>query len=82
MKFTDFLAMDKDGFEVAADTQDNALAFCCMACGHPVLATALDDQPGSNEEHPATCKGCNTRYFLDVRAKSEKLYIHTVGSGA
>jgi hypothetical protein len=40
------------------------------------LATALDNQRGSDEDHPTECKGCGRRYFLDVRPHMEKLYIH------
>ena len=81
MKITDFLVMDTNGLEVPADPHGNSLAFCCMVCGHPVLAVVHDHQRGSDEENPAICKGCNTQYFVDVRIKSEKLYIHVVGSG-
>lgn len=81
MKITDFLTMDTDGLEIPADAHGNNLAFSCMACGHPVLAIALENQRGSDEDHPATCRGCNRRYFLDVRPQVTKLYIHVVESG-
>ena len=79
MKITDFLVMDTNGTEIAADPFGNHLAFCCWACGYPVLAITLENQRGSDEAHPAICKGCGEQYFLDVRPRSEKLYIHTVG---
>lgn len=82
MKITDFLVMDADGMEVAADPHGNSLAFCCMSCAHPILAVALDDQRGSDESHPATCRGCGARYFLDIRPQAEKLYIHPVEAGS
>ncbi len=76
MKITDFLIMDGDGNEIPADAYGNSVAFSCSGCGHPVLAAASDNQRGSDEEHPAECKGCGRRYFLDVRSHREKLYIH------
>ncbi len=77
MKITGFLVMDTHGDVMPADAFGNNLAFCCWECEHPVLAIALENQRGSDEEHPAICKGCGTRYFLDVRAHAEKLYVHS-----
>lgn len=82
MKITDFWVMDTNGVEIAADPHGSNLAFCCMACGHPIVAAALDNQRGSDEEHPASCRGCNAKYFLDIRPRTEKLYIHLAGAGA
>ena len=81
MKITDFLVMDAYGSKVAADPHGNKLAFCCMRCGHPVLAVSLENQRGSDEAHPADCRACNARYFLDVRPQSAKLYIHRAECG-
>ena len=78
MKITDFMVMDGDGNEVKSDAHGNNIAFLCSSCGHPVLAVALENQRGSDEEHLANCKGCGVGYFLDVRNNSEKLYIHRV----
>ncbi|MEI6350051.1 MAG: hypothetical protein WCP06_02975 [Verrucomicrobiota bacterium] len=68
--------MDSDGNEIQADAFGNNVAFLCPRCGHPVLATALADQRGSDESHPTECKQCMSKYFLDVRPQTEKLYIH------
>ena len=76
MKITDFLIMDGDGVEIPADAFGNNVAFSCAKCGHPVLATALDNQRGSDEEHPSRCKGCGQGYFLDIRSHAQKVYIH------
>ena len=76
MKITDFLVMDGEGTEISADAHGNNVAFCCMACGFPVLAVALANQRGSDESHPATCRGCGRQYYLDVREQAKKLYIH------
>jgi len=79
MKITNFLVMDEDGLEVASDPHGNNVAFCCIKCGHPILAVALENQRGSDEEHPVACRGCEAKYFLDIRLESEKLYIHSAG---
>ena len=78
MKITDFLTMDGMGVEIQADAHGTNIAFSCSGCGHPVLAVALENQRGSDEEHPAICKGCGAKYFLDVRAHMEKLYVHSL----
>ena len=79
MKITDFLVMDADGVTVAADPHGNNVAFCCIRCTQPILAVALENQRGSDEEHPVACRGCGEKYFLDIRQESGKLYIHTAG---
>lgn len=76
MKITDFLVMDTNGDEIAADPHGSNLAFSCPLCGYPVLATVLENQRGSDEHHPAYCRGCETGYFLDIRPRAEKLYVH------
>jgi transcription elongation factor Elf1 len=76
MKITDFLTMDMHGDLIQADAHGNNIAFNCFVCGHPVLATARDNQRGHDKEHPSTCKGCGQNYFLDVREHMNKLYIH------
>lgn len=82
MKITEFLIMNSTGAEIKADAFGNNVAFLCWNCGHPVLATALENQRGSDEEHPAACKGCGKSYFLDIRAQAEKLYIHALPDAA
>lgn len=79
MKITGFLIMDGAGDQIPADAFGNNVAFACATCGHPVLATALENQRGSDEEHLSKCRGCGVGYFLDVRWHAEKLYIHTFG---
>jgi hypothetical protein len=74
MRINNFLIMDGAGEEIEADAS-------CWHCGHPVLATTLENQRGYDEQHPADCKGCGTSYFLDVRPHMEKLYIHTLPLG-
>lgn len=79
MKITDFLVMDTNGDEIEADPHGNNLAFICWECDYSVLAVALENQRGSDEDHPARCRGCGTCYFLDVRPNTEKLYVHISG---
>ena len=76
MKITGFLIMDSSGAEIRADAFGNNVAFACWHCGHPLLATAFENQRGSDEAHPSKCKSCGRGYFLDVRLQAEKLYIH------
>lgn len=78
MKITDFLVVGDDGAEIFADTHGNNVAFLCKACGHPVLAVALENRRGSDEDHPATCRGCSRRYYLDIGEQARKLYIRSV----
>ena len=82
MKITDFLILDWNGVEIRADACGNNVAFSCAGCGHPVLATALENQRGSDEKHPSKCKGCGRRYFLATRSQSEKVYIHDLAHPA
>ena len=82
MKITGFLVMDSSGVEIRADAFGNNVAFECARCGHPVLATALENQRGSDENHLSACKGCGRGYFLDVRSTAEKIYIHDVAPKA
>jgi len=76
MKITDFYAMDGEGNEIIADPHGNNIAISCEICSHPILLTALENQRGSDEQHPAKCKGCGQKYFLDVRSHKEMLYVH------
>ncbi len=78
MKITGFLIMDGTGTEIPADPFGNNVAFCCSRCGHPVLATALPDQRGCDDDHPAKCRRWGKSYFLDVCLQTEKIYIHVV----
>ena len=78
MKITDFLVMNDQGTEIPADASGNNVAFSCSSCGHPVLATALENQRGYDEEHPATCKGCSKQYVLNIRSPAQKIYIHAL----
>ena len=75
MKITNFHAMDNEGNEIQADPYGNNIAISCLSCNHPILLTALPNQRGSDEKHPAQCKGCGQLYFLDVREHKKILYV-------
>ncbi len=70
--------MNTNGEEIDADAHGNNLAFLCSVCKHPIVAVALENQRGCDEKHPAICKGCGQGYFLDVRERMKKLYVHPV----
>ena len=76
MNLDDFLILDHNGEETLSDRLGKIVAFSCDRCGNPVLASASDNERGSDEEHPSVCRGCGAMYFLDVRWQTEKLYIH------
>ena len=78
MNTTDYLIWDGDGDEIEADAHGNNLAFNCPDYGHPGLAITLENQRSSDERRPTTCKGCGENYFLDLRLRTEKRYIHRV----
>ena len=79
MKITNFYVMDgRNGQEILADPRGNNIAILCMSCGAPILLTALSNQYGSDEDHPAECRSCGSLYFLDIRAHKEMLYIHKI----
>jgi DNA-directed RNA polymerase subunit RPC12/RpoP len=80
MNVTGFLILDHNGAEIQADAFGTNVAFSCLDCGHPVLATALENQRGYDEDYPSECRGCGTKYFLDVRSHAEKLYIHKLNA--
>ncbi|MDN3638621.1 hypothetical protein QWY82_07370 [Simiduia curdlanivorans] len=58
LEMSDFLILYKNGDGILADALGSNIAFSCWSCGHPVLAIARPNQPGSDENHPARCKGC------------------------
>lgn len=75
MRITGFFAMDENGTAIQADPYGNNIAVACTVCGHPLLLTALENQRGSDESHPAKCRGCGQQYFLDVREHKKMLYV-------
>lgn len=80
MDLDNFLHLDTNGDQISADARGDYLAFICWFCDHPVLTCQAAERPGSDEKFPASCKGCGERYFLDVRLRAEKLYIHPMSA--
>ena len=78
MKVTEFLIMDADGNTIPADGFGNNVALSCQDCGYPLLVTVLANQRGSDESHPATCRKCGKKHYVDVRESMEKLYVYTL----
>lgn len=80
MKITGFSVFDNDGNTIDSDTHGNNIAFKCFECGHPVLAVALENQRGWDEDHPAKCKSenCNASYILDIRAHKDIMYVYSI----
>jgi uncharacterized protein with PIN domain len=75
---TDFAVVGEDGFPVAADPHGNNVAFRCIGCGGPVLAVARENQRGSSTENPAVCRGCHSRYWIEVREQESTVVLHRV----
>lgn len=75
MDLSDFLILDQDGNQTPYDVHGPYLAFLCYYCDHPVLASSVVDEKGSDDAKPAHCRSCGMGYVLDVRERSKKLYI-------
>ncbi len=78
MNITDILTMDGDGDFIQTETLGDNTAINCIDCYHPILASSKDGSSGCDEELPVTCKGCRQKFFLDIRKRAEKLYIHAL----
>ncbi len=78
MNITKFVILDGQGDVLPSDANGENLAFSCPCCGHPIIASSKKGKRGSNEDTPSICKSCNEMYFLDIRKRSEKLYVFNV----
>ena len=65
---------------VPADAHGNNVAFACLGCGGPVLATLLPHQRGSSEAKPTECRTCSAAFWVDPEVASTRLLIHRVKS--
>ena len=77
-KITDFRCVDDSGKAILADAFGNNVAFGCPECGHPVLAIALDNQRGSDRDHPALCRNCSFRGWIEIKDTERVLRVHKV----
>jgi len=78
MTVTGFIGVYSNGEKALIDAQGNNVAFNCNKCSHPVLAIAREHQRGTSSENPAICQGCNEKFFIEVREKTEKVIIYNV----
>jgi len=63
---------------VPADAHGNNVAFACLNCNHPVLATLMPHQRGSSAEKPTQCRACSASYWVEVQAARNRLQVHRV----
>lgn len=75
---TGFRCIDKAGLPVLCDAHGNNVAFRCLSCGGPVLATVRDSQRGSAPDRPSECGACHSNYWVRVRESSRKLIVRRV----
>ena len=63
---------------VQADAHGNNVAFSCLDCGSPVLATLLVHQRGSSEDKPTACKVCSSSFWVEPQVPRNRLLVHRV----
>jgi hypothetical protein len=61
---------------VLADAHGNNVAFACLNCGGPVLATLMLHQRGSSEENPTECRVCNAKFWVEPQVARNRLLVH------
>lgn len=76
---TDFKCVRIEGRDVQCDAFGNNVALRCPDCDHPILAIARDNQRGSDRAHPARCRSCSFRCWIEVDAVASTLRLHRVG---
>ncbi len=67
---------------VPADAHGNNVAFACLNCSHPVLATLMPHQRGSSAEKPTQCHACSTAFWVEVQTARNRLQVHRVPTSA
>lgn len=65
---------------VPADAHGNNVAFACLSCGGPVLATLMPNQRGSSDAKPTECRACSSAFWVDPEVASTRLLIRCVKS--
>jgi hypothetical protein len=63
---------------VPADAHGNNVAFLCLTCSGPVLATLHEHQRGSSESKPTECSVCSSAYWVEPQVARNRLLIHRV----
>lgn len=75
---TNFTATTIAGVPLLADAYGNNVAFQCPSCGAPVLAVVLANMKGSSADKPATCRACESRYWIEVVVPESRLLVHAL----
>ncbi len=70
------------GRPVQADFHGNNVAFSCLDCNAPVLATLMEHQRGSSAEKPKNCRHCESAYWLEAQSDRNRLLVHRVPTTA
>jgi hypothetical protein len=65
---------------VRADAHGNNVAFSCLNCGGPVLATLMEHQRGSSESKPTQCRECATEFWVEAQVTRNRLLVHRVST--
>lgn len=61
---------------VPADAHGNNVAFSCLNCGGPVLATLMPHQRGSSADKPTECRVCSAAFWVEPQLPKYRLLIH------
>jgi hypothetical protein len=77
-RVTGFGCVDGEGRPVACDAHGNNVAFLCTSCGGPVLAVILENQRGSGPKKPSGCKGCDSRFWVELDGRAGQLIVRQV----
>lgn len=67
-----------DGQKIPADAHGNNVAFSCLNCGGPVLATLLPHQRGSSADKATTCRVCSALYGVEASPSESRVLVHGV----
>ena len=68
--------MTSAGEPLTCDAFGNNAAVNCPSCNHSILFVALDNQKGSDESNPATCRGCKKSFYIEVSLDQEIVFVH------
>ena len=64
--------------KVPADAHGNNVAFACLTCGGPVLATLMPHQRGSSINKPTQCRVCSSSFWVEPQLERHRLVVHRV----
>jgi len=75
---TKFKAVDAEGFPVLCDAHGNNVAFRCLGCGSPVLATIREHHRGASAANPSQCPACSSRFWVGVDLPRQVVIVNRV----